>query len=83
MLCEIAFVGLVSEWANATQAKTCCGDKSSHPELDEWRMLRIDAKIRVPDVRDTRSNVVRLVNREAVQSGCNSGTDDGSANNQE
>src|SRR5712692_7963592 len=42
---EIALVFLVSEWADAAQAKAGCGDKASHPELDERRVLWIDAKI--------------------------------------
>src|ERR1700730_9818489 len=83
LLREIAFVSLVIEWANAAQVKARSGDNAPHPELDERRMLRIDAEIRIAHVRDASGDVISLINSEAIQASCYGGTDDSSGHQQE
>src|SRR5260370_26880640 len=80
---EIALVFLVSEWADAAQAKAGCGDKAPDPELDKRRMLRIDAEIGIAHVRDARGDVIGLIDSKAVQPGSYGGADDGSAHQRE
>jgi hypothetical protein len=80
---EIALVFLVGEWADAAQAKARCRDKAADPELDERRMLWIDAKIGMADVRHASSDVISLIDRKAIEPGCYGGADDGSAHERE
>jgi hypothetical protein len=80
---EIVFVSPVNEWTNAAQVKARCGYKASHPQLDQRRMLGIDAKIRIVHVRDASGNVIGLINSGAIRPGCYGATDGRSGQQQE
>src|SRR5215469_12391870 len=56
--------------------KTCRRHQATNPELDERRMLWIQAKVGTQDVGNAGADVIRLIESEIVQPRRKSGTSD-------
>ena len=79
---ENSLIGFIAENAERAQVETSCGDDAADPEFDEGRLLGIDAEVVVPDVRDSRGNVVGLVDGKSIQAGGDGGAQNSQAEEQ-
>ena len=70
------FVRLVVELLQWIQPKSCRRNDAAHPKFNEWGMLGINSEIVVPRIRDAGGDVIRLIEGESVEAGCNGRTQD-------
>src|SRR5262249_31451847 len=75
----ITVVRFVRKTAQLVFVESSGGDYDPNPEFDQRRMFGVDAEVSVTKVRDARSDVIRLVECEAVETGCHRGPENRSS----